>query len=206
RAIVPPKQRAQRLVNLAQSAMKQNILDEAMDYIQQAQALAPDDPELKEMIQSLIRQYAGVKGGARPAAAAPLPAVPAAMPAAASAQPVEAPAPAAESPEDVERRIRETVEREYQQRVARETGGEAAEAVDEELKRSLQATRDQVLAHAVPAPASGGVPPLTPPEPEHYGKQAPAPEEPALAAAGAGAPASVPAEPAVKARRRVSYV
>ncbi len=60
----PPKpqrtlqQQAQRLQSMAQSALKQGLYDEALDLLQQARQLMPEDEELKVTVQGVLREYA----------------------------------------------------------------------------------------------------------------------------------------------------
>ena len=112
-----PQQRAQRFVSMAQSALRQNLYDEALDLLQQAQQLVPQDVELKATVQKVLREYA--KGAAPLKKGAPKAAAKASV------------APA-ESQGDMERRIREQVEREMRGKFEQEMKAVAApEAVVE---------------------------------------------------------------------------
>ena len=124
---ITPQQRAQRLIGMAQSAMKQGLYEDALGLLQDAQRLLPDDANLKATVQNVIREYAKGGSAAKPKAAKPAPAA------------VQAPsAGQQETVEDVEQRIRAQVESEYKQRS--ETGRAPAAPVEE--------ARQHVLAQA----------------------------------------------------------
>lgn len=97
RTVLTPEKRAQRLMSMAQSALKQNLYDEALDILQQAQQLLPDDQELKATVQTVLRKYAQGAKPVKKIEAQPPPAVaePTAAPAKVSAAGAAGPAPSA---------------------------------------------------------------------------------------------------------------
>jgi len=198
--------------------MRQGSFDEALDMLEQAKQLVPEDAELKAKVQTVLMEYAAKSGGRKPIpgmagpVAAAVPAAPApvavapAAPALAEVLPptvAAAPAPAPESVSDIERRLREQIELEYRQRKERGPN------------EPHEQTREQVLARAG-APDMPAAPALTPPPPPAYHRPDEAPAAPAPLPAAESAiprPEPVPAvvgagvgpEP-VRARPRVSYV
>jgi len=164
-----PEQQAKRLLSMAQSALRQNLYDEAVDFLQQAQRLMPEDQEIKAAYQQVLRGYA--KGVTTPKAAAPTP----------------APVPKApvESAVDMEARIRGQVEQEMKERMEREISAKAAapSGPSEEEKRIMEETRRQIVEAnvAVPQePVFESMPVAPTPAPEVVLAQ-PAPSIPAAA-------------------------
>ena len=157
KTVLTPDQRAKRMISMAQSAMRQGSFDEALDFLNQAQLLVPDDASIKDSIQAVMAEFMAKSAGKRQAglppaarsapaaAAAPAPAAPVAGPPVRAAEP---PPPPAETAEAVEKRIRAQLEREYQARA------------DRAAPVSHEATREQILAKAGPEEPGGPAFPL----------------------------------------------
>jgi tetratricopeptide (TPR) repeat protein len=156
KTVLTADQRAKRMISMAQSAMRQGSFDEALDFLNQAQVLVPDDATIKASIQAVMAEFMAKSSGKRPAgfppAARSAPAAGGAPAAAASAPelPKAAPPPPvqAETAEAVEKRIRAQLEQEYQAR------REPARTV------SPETTRAQILAKAGPEEPGGRAFPL----------------------------------------------
>ena len=223
-------QRARRLLSMAQNSIKQQQYDEALDCLNKAKELAPNDVELKGALELVLREYmAHVTGRKAPAAAVPAapvasaPAVPA-SPAAAVPPPAPTPTPVVAAPvpevavqaprsmEDLERQIEERIRKEYAARQAPAPTGVSHDQVREHVLGKAEPVPAAPAAATPPAPA-----PVAPPPPPPVAAPAPAlpplrlPDPPPLprpepAVAGVSASASPPPEPAIRARPRVSYV
>ncbi len=93
KAALTPEQRAQRMISMAQSALKQGLFDEALDMLQQAQQQMPNDQGLKDTVQNVIKKYASTTKGGKKLPAAFMMAASAAKSAAPEPVPEKAAAP-----------------------------------------------------------------------------------------------------------------
>ena len=147
------EQRVKRFLSMGQAAIRQGLVDEAMEYYQQAQQLAPNDPEIKNAIQGMMLDFVKGSGGGKKAPAATAPRAPVAWARPAAPAPAASTAPVAESAEAMERRIREKVMLEMGQKAGAPASA-APPMGPEERRRLVEQTRSQVLAAASLAPSA----------------------------------------------------
>jgi tetratricopeptide (TPR) repeat protein len=153
KSALSPEQRAQRLFVTAQSALRQNLFDEALDLLQQAQSIMPNNADVKNLLKQVMSEFTkGVKVAKKPVAA------PEPMPAMASA----------ESAADMEKRIRGEAGRDQQ--AAIDAAVKAALAAQSATNPAtppaglMEETRRQILASSL-SPEEGGLPLGAMPEP-----------------------------------------